>query len=127
MPPKPRSRSQRKTDPPTDPLPPPAHLSPDAAQVWRETVALLAAPRAADALTLETLVFAVVRQRRIQAEIEAGALIDDEGKVYPLLRLSASTASTVKAMARELGLTHAGRQRAPQAQPKGDGIWADME
>jgi P27 family predicted phage terminase small subunit len=116
--------------PAPDPLPPPPHLSPSAAQVWRETVVHLAARGAvnpADAITLETFVAAVLRQRPIAAEIEAAPLLDDEGKLSPLLRYAASTEATVKGLAAALGLNAAGRQRLPMApQKQGGGKWADL-
>jgi P27 family predicted phage terminase small subunit len=119
--------------PPPDPLPPPPHLSPSAAQVWRETVAHLAARGAvnpADAITLETFVGAVLRQRRIAAEIEAAPLMDDEGKLCPLLRYAASTAATVKGLAAALGLNPVARQRLPKPPqghgPGGGGKWGDL-
>jgi P27 family predicted phage terminase small subunit len=124
----PKLKPNPKPEPP-DPLPPPAYLSAAAAQVWRDTVAHIAAHGtvdAADSVTLETFVAAVLRQRRIAAEIEAAPLLDEEGKISPLLRVAASTAATVKNLAHALGLNPLARQRLPKAPPNGGGRWGDL-
>lgn len=114
-----------------DPLPPPAHLSVAAAQVWRETITQIAAHGtvdAADAATLETFVAAILRQRRIMAEIEAAPLMDEQGKLSPLLRYASSTSATVKGLAHVLGLNPVARLRLPKAPRKAAGgdKWGDL-
>ena len=117
---------------PLDPLPPPAFLSAEGAAVWRSTVLHMqvhGTVDAADSVTLETFVAAVLRQRRIAAEIEAAPLTDDEGRISPLLRVAASTAATVKNLAHVLGLNPVARQRLPRGQQKPDAAgskWGDL-
>lgn len=124
-----------KTKPPPkipapDPLPVPAHLSAAAAQIWRETASHMAANGTVDAAygpTLESYVAAVIRQRRIAAEIENAPLLDEEGKVSPLLRIAGPTAATVRSLAAVLGLNPVARLRLPRApQSKGGGRWDDL-
>ena len=115
------------------PLPAPAFLSAEGAEVWRSTVANMAAHGtvdAADSIVLETFVAAVLRQRRIAVEIEAAPLTDEEGRIAPLLRVAASTAATVKNLAHVLGLNPVARQRLPQGPQKPGGStggkWGDL-
>jgi P27 family predicted phage terminase small subunit len=116
--------------PAPDPLPVPPHLSEAAAQIWRETASHMAANGTVDAAygpTLESYIAAVIRQRRIAAEIEAAPLTDEEGKVSPLLRIAGSTAATVRSLAAVLGLNPIARQRLPKApQSNGGGRWSDL-
>jgi P27 family predicted phage terminase small subunit len=124
MPPKPRPRSPPAAP---DPLPPPEHLSPEAAAVWRRTVAHMATRGpvdAADEIALETFVAAVIRQRRMAAEIEETPLTTD-GKISPLLRVAEATAATVKNLGHVLGLNPTARQRLPKAAApqKAPSIW----
>jgi P27 family predicted phage terminase small subunit len=126
-------RNTKLPQPPTAALlPAPPHLSDAAAIIWRETVAHMGTHGtldAADAITLETFVYAVLRQRRIAVEIEAEELVDEEGKIYPLLRIAASTAGTVKNLAAVLGLNPVARQRLPRSPQKpsgGGGKWSDL-
>jgi P27 family predicted phage terminase small subunit len=138
-PPTRRAQPSRKTahippaaSPAPDPLPPPPFLSQDAAQVWRETVAHLAARGpvdVADAVALETFVAAVIRQRRIMVEIESAPLVT-AGKISPLLRVAEATAATVKNLGHVLGLNPVARQRLPKPpqghRPGGGGKWGDL-
>ena len=111
------------------PVRPPPYLAPEAAQLWRETVEHMRAHNtldAADAVTLETFCAAVLRQRRIMAELESGPLVVG-GKIAPLLRVAEATAATVKNLAHVLGLNPVARQRLPRApQGKGGGKWSDL-
>jgi P27 family predicted phage terminase small subunit len=105
---------------------PPPHLSPDAQAVWRDTVELLEARAALnreDAMTIETYVMAIVRQRRLTVELEAAPLVVD-GKLSPLLRVAEATAATVKNLGHVLGLNPVARQRLPIArQPERGSKW----
>jgi P27 family predicted phage terminase small subunit len=101
-------------------------------KLWLETVAHLTAhgtADAADAMTIETFVPAVLRQRRIMAEIEAAPLVTD-GKISPLLRVAEATAATVKNLAHVLGLNPVARQRLPRLPQKSNGQvgskWSDL-
>ncbi len=107
-------------------LPPPPHLSAAAAQVWRETVANIATIDVADSVLLETFAAAVLRQRRIAAEIEAAPMPDTAGKILPLMRAASSTAAAIKGLARALGLNATGRQQPPQEKKTGGGKWDDL-
>ena len=101
-------------------------MSREAAAVWRRTVAHMAARGpvdAADEIALETFVAAVIRQRRMAAEIEETPLTTD-GKISPLLRVAEATAATVKNLGHVLGLNPTARQRLPKAAPqKANPIW----
>jgi P27 family predicted phage terminase small subunit len=126
---KPRLQLVKKSELPADSLSPPGHRSAVAREVWRETVVKMAAQGIpaipADGVLIETLALAVARQRRIMAEIEAGPLQDEEGKINPLLRVAESTAATVGSVARALGLSPTARQRLPKAAApqKANPIW----
>jgi P27 family predicted phage terminase small subunit len=118
-----------KPTPKPKPLPPPAYLSAEAAQIWRDAVGQMATRgtvEIADGPTIETSVVAVERQRRITAEIAGAPLTDEEGKVAPLLRFAGATAATVKNLATALGLNPLGRQRLPKAPQRGGSKWDDL-
>jgi P27 family predicted phage terminase small subunit len=127
MPPKPKAKPE--TAPPLDPLPPPPDLPPDAAVIWRKTVAHLArigTVNTADEIALETFCFAVLRQRRIAAEIQAAPIVAD-GKISPLLKVAEAVAASVKNLGHVLGLNPTARVRLPMAPRKGGADkWADL-
>jgi P27 family predicted phage terminase small subunit len=98
---------------------PPAHLSADAARIWREVVAHLAQNGLllrVDAGTVETYCMAVVRQRRLTGELDKAPLLDASGKPHPLLRTIEATAATVKNLAHVLGLNPVARKALPTKQ-----------
>jgi P27 family predicted phage terminase small subunit len=128
MPQRLKPRTGQKPKPPADPaLPPPEHLSAAAAEIWRETADKLAARgtpvNPADGILLETFAMAVVRQRRVDGELEATPLTDLEGKITPLIRVAASSAATVASLARALGLSPTARQQPPKTPQKANPIW----
>jgi P27 family predicted phage terminase small subunit len=122
--------TKRKQSQTTATLSPPPYLCEDAAAVWRVAVAQMVASgniEEADGPTIETYCAAVVRQRRITAEID-GAPLTGSGKMAPLLRVAEATAATVKNLGHVLGLNPAARQRLPKAPQKvGGGKWDDLD
>lgn len=100
---------------------PPEFLSPEGKRIWRDTVAQMTAHGIhdpADAVTLETYVLAVLRQRMIAAEVRKRPLLTGDGKISPLVRAAEATAGTVRNLARVLGLSPTARQRLPRAPEK---------
>ena len=102
----------------------PRYLSRDAAVIWRQVVAhhrgqgtLLAV----DAGVIETYAMAVVRQRRLTAELDKHALVDKQGRPHPLLRTIEATAATVKNLSHVLGLNPLARKALPAKAPKAKG------
>ncbi len=116
----------------TSTLHPPAHLSVDAAKLWREVCTHLQANQRLlriDAAVIETFCFAVERQRRLVAELAASKLVDAEGKPNPLLRTIEATAATVKNLAAVLGLSPLARRLLPSTPKKSKGVggaWAGI-
>jgi len=100
---------------------PPPHLSREAALVWREVVAHLRREGtclAAYGAAIETFCMAVVRQRRLAAELDkAGAGALDKA----VLRATEAAAATVKNLAQLLGLSPA---RKAKPKPTGGGTRA---
>lgn len=109
------------------PLRAPPHLSPDARKIWRRVIVYLAdngTLNPIDAETIEAYCAAVVRHRRLTAELDAAALMTVDGKLHPLLRTVEATAATVKNLAHVLGLNPTARNRLPAAPPqKGKDKW----
>jgi P27 family predicted phage terminase small subunit len=107
-------------------MPPPGHLGKDEAVIWRSVVGYLAETgelMTVDAGTIETYCFAVVRQRRLTAELSTGSLVDAEGKLNPLLRVLEATAATVKNLAHVLKLNPTARKGARRPPGKGKSAW----
>lgn len=115
---------------PTTPRPP-AHMSTDAARIWRQVVTHLnrnGQLLRVDTGTIETYCMAVVRQRRLNAVLDKADLVDESGKPHPLLRTVEATAATVKNLAHVLGLNPVARKTLPAKNPKeeGGGPWAGV-
>jgi P27 family predicted phage terminase small subunit len=109
------SKSKARTTAPK----PPAHLSDEAAKIWREVCAHLEQNGhllRVDVGTIETYCMAVVRQRRLNAELDKAPLLDASGKPHPLLRTVEATAATVKNLAHVLGLNPVARRTLPAKQ-----------
>jgi P27 family predicted phage terminase small subunit len=109
---------------------PPAHLSSDAAKIWRSVVAYLGANgrlQAVDAGTVECYCMAVTRQRQLQAAIDANGVMSD-GKLHPALKTVEATAATVRSAAHCLGLTPAARKALPATKKptKRSDTWAGV-
>jgi P27 family predicted phage terminase small subunit len=112
---------------------PPAYLSADASQIWRLVTSHLDRSGLllnVDAGTVETYCMAVVRQRRLNGELDrAATLLDESGKPHPLLRTIEATAATVKNLAHVLGLNPVARKMLPMKQTpknKGSEPWAGI-
>jgi P27 family predicted phage terminase small subunit len=112
------------------PKPAPEFFSTEGKRIWRDTVTQMAVHGIhdpADAMTLETYVFAVLRQRMIAAEVRKRPLLTNDGKISPLVRAAEATAGTVRNLARVLGLSPTARQRLPRApQKQGGNKWSDL-
>jgi P27 family predicted phage terminase small subunit len=109
---------------------PPAHLKGDARRIWRRVVAHLAKNGfllSIDAYAVENFALAVIRQRRIAAELESADLIDADGKPNPLLKVAEATAATVKNLGHVLGLNPMARKSLPVKETtKGDPTWSGV-
>ena len=129
----PKNPSQRQVSPgkPSVRLPPPAGFSAEAATIWREVVAYLAADGSlmtVDAGTIETYALAVVRQRALSKALDAGGLVDKDGRVNPLLRVIEATATTVKNVGHCLRLNPTSRKTGGHGgrTAKGSQTWAGV-
>ena len=107
---------------------PPAHLDAEAREIWRQVTAHLAKNGmllGVDRYTIETFCLAVVRQRKLSAELDKAPLLED-GKVNPLLKVAEATATTVKNLGHVLGLNPMARRALPAKEPTEKGrrsVW----
>jgi P27 family predicted phage terminase small subunit len=116
---------------PSPPPRPPAYLSADAARIWRGVVTHLRGNGLllrVDVGVIETYCMAVVRQRRLTAELDKAGMLDESGKPHPLLRTIEATAATVKNLAHVLGLSPMSRKALPAKpeNPKGADPWSGV-
>jgi P27 family predicted phage terminase small subunit len=106
-----RTKRAKRIRPPS----PPAHLSTDAARIWRSVVGYLTINdrlQSVDAGTIETYCMAVTRQRQLQAAIDHDGVMP-AGKPHAALKIVEATAATVRSAAHCLGLTPAARKALP--------------
>jgi phage terminase small subunit len=97
--------------------------------VWRTVVAYLheiGELHVVDAGTIETYCLAVVRQRRLAAELAAGPLVGADGKLSPVLRVLEGTAATVKNCALALKLSPTARKGAKPPAKTATSHWAGV-
>ena len=102
-------------------LRPPVHLSREAAEIWRRTVADMARNGRLEAiygLTIEAFCMAVVRQRALTVAIDKAGVMCADGKPNPLLRTVEATATSIKNLAHVLGLTPGSRKVLPRQAPR---------
>jgi P27 family predicted phage terminase small subunit len=124
--PQPKPRPRRAV------LDPPAHLSADAARLWRPVVTHLANNGqllSIDVGVIESYCLAVIRQRQLTAALDKSGLIDKDGKPHPALRTIEATANTIRNLAHVLGLSPMSRRTLPSkpnTKTKGSGPWAGV-
>jgi hypothetical protein len=80
----------------------------------------------ADTPTLETYCFAVIRQRRLSAELAAAPLVDPDGKLNPILRVLEQTSATVKNLGHVLKLNPTARKVTGKPPSGQKSVWSGV-
>ena len=107
-----------------DPPAPPAHLTPEQAELFTQAATFLVAKGvwgAADIVALEHYAVATTTARAIDAEIAKRGAVDGKGRVSGLLAHSRIAHTNLRSWIRALGLSPAGRRDLPRGLTGGDG------
>ena len=107
-----------------DPPAPPAHLTPEQAELFTQAAAFLIDKGAygrADVVALECYAVATTTARAIDAEIARRGALDAKGRVSGLLAHSRVAHTNLRSWVRALGLSPAARRDLPRGLTQDDG------